>query len=100
MSFWTCGPFKEAIDRAEKMAYRAEQMKLFLEILEEDQKNQELIVSGSFDEKLVATMIQQDIDKKMATILGIPNGNEEKNDEISRETLLELIGKRTEDETR
>jgi len=98
MSFWTCGPFKETIDRVERMAFRAEQMKLFLDILEEDQKNQELLVSGSFDEKLVATMVQQDIDKKMATILGIPNGNEETNDEISRETLLELIGKRPEDE--
>ena len=98
MSFWTCGPFKEAIDRVAMMAYKAEQMKIFLEILEEDEKNQELLVSGSFDEKLIASMIQLDIDKKMATILGIPDGHEETNDEISREALLELIRKGSEDQ--
>ena len=97
MSFWTCGPFKEAIDRAQKMAFKAEQMKLFLELLEEDQKNKELLTSGSLDEKLIAQMVQLDIDKKVATILGIPDGHEETNDEISREALLESIRKGTED---
>ena len=81
--FWTCGPFKEAEERLERMVFRIEQMKMFLEILEEDKNNQEIIVSGSLDEKLVASMVQQDIDNKIATILGIPNGNEEKDDEIS-----------------
>lgn len=81
--FWTCGPFKEAEERLERMVFRIEQMKMFLEILDEDKNNQEIIASGSLDEKLVASMVQKDIDNKMATILGIPNGNEEKDDEIS-----------------
>jgi len=95
--FWTCGPFKEIHDRMERMSFRAEQMKVFMDILEEDKVNQELLVSGSLDEQLVAAMIQTDIDKKIAIILGIPDGNEEKNDEISRETLLESVRKGTEE---
>ena len=96
-SFWTCGPFKAAHDRVAMMAFRGEQMKVFLDILEEDEVNQELMRSGSLDEQLVAAMVQSDIDKKIAIILGIPDGHEKKNDEISRETLLELVRKRTED---
>jgi len=94
--FWTCGPFKEANDRVETMAFRAEQMRIFLELLEEDKANQEVISSGSLDEQLIAKMIQLDIDKKMATILGVPSGNEETDDEISRETLLKHVRERAE----
>ena len=94
--FWTCGPFKEATDRLERMVFRAEQMEVFMNLLEEDQKNQELIVSGSLDEQLIAKMIQLDIDKKMATILGVPSGNEEENDEIFGEALLEHVREGTE----
>lgn len=95
--FWTCGPFKKAHDRVEKMSYRVEQMKVFMDILEEDKANQKLLLSGSLDEQAVAAMIQLDIDKKIAILLGIPDGYEEKNDEISREALLELIRKGTEE---
>ena len=95
--FWTCGPFKEIHDRMERMSFRAEQMKVFMDILEEDRINQELLLSGSLDEQVIAAMIQSDIDKKIAILLGIPHGNEEKNDEISREALLELVRKRSEE---
>jgi len=94
--FWTCGPFKEMEDRRENMAYRMEQMEIFLKVIEEDKNNQEIIASGSFDEKMIASLIQLDIDKRMAILLGVPDGNEKTNDEISRETLLELIRKRPE----
>ena len=79
------------------MSFRAEQMKVFMDILEEDKANQKLLLSGSLDEQAVAAMIQLDIDKKIAILLGIPDGYEEKNDEISREALLELIRKGTEE---
>ena len=95
--FWTCGPFKEIHERIERMSFRAEQMKVFMDILEEDKANQKLLLSGSLDEQAVAAMIQLDIDKKIAILLGIPDGYEEKNDEISREALLELIRKGTEE---
>lgn len=95
--FWTCGPFKEIHERIERMSFRAEQMKVFMDILEEDKINQKLLLSGSLDEQAVAAMIQKDIDKKIAILLGIPDGYEEKNDEISREALLELIRKGTEE---
>ena len=95
--FWTCGPFKEIHERIERMSFRAEQMKVFMDILEEDKRNQKLLLSGSLDEQAVAAMIQLDIDKKIAIILGIPHDYEETNDEISREALLELIRKGTEE---
>ena len=92
--FWTCGPFKECNDRMENMAFRIEQMRIFTELLEEDKSNQNVIENGSAEEKLLASMIQLDIDKKMATLLGVPNGREKKVDEISGETVLEFIDKR------
>jgi len=95
--FWTCGPFKEIHERIERMSFRAEQMKVFMDILEEDKINQKLLLSGSLDEQAVAAMVQIDIDKKIAILLGIPDGYEKKNDEISRKTLLELIRKGTEE---
>jgi len=98
--FWTYGPFKEFEDKITQRQFKMEQMEHLMALIEEDKTNQELILSGSVDEKLIASMIQLDIDKKMAILLGVPDGHEKTNDEISRETLLELIGKRTEDETR
>jgi len=91
MKFWTCGPFKEAADRLEMMVFKAEQMRIFMETLEESQKVEELIVSGSLEDKLVASMVKLDIDKKLETLIGIPDGYEEENDEIPREAILESL---------
>ena len=91
MKFWTCGPFKEAADKLEMMVFKAEQMRIFMETLEESQKVEELIVSGSLEDKLVASMVKLDIDKKLETLIGIPDGYEEENDEISGETILESL---------
>ena len=33
--FWTCGPFKKANDNLQKMIFRAEQMKVFMETLDD-----------------------------------------------------------------
>ena len=93
--FWTCGPFKECNDRMENMAFRIEQMRIFMELLEEDKSNQDLVENGSDDERLLASMVQLDIDNKIAILLGVPDGREEKTDEISRETVLEFIDKRS-----
>jgi len=91
MKFWTCGPFKEAADKLEMMVFKAEQMRIFMETLEESQKVEELIVSGSLEDKLVASMVKLDIDKKLETLIGIPDGYEEENDEIPREAILESL---------
>lgn len=94
--FWTCGPFKEAADNLDRMVYRAEQMKLFMETLDEAKKLDEIIETGTPEEKLLASMMKLDIDKKIEILIGIPDGNEEKDDEISRETLLESLERFTE----
>ena len=93
--FWTCGPFQEAEERQARIAFKMEQMEHLMALIEEDKINQELILSGSIDEKLIASMIQLDIDKKIAILLGVPDGNEKKNDEISRKTLLKLVNQGT-----
>ena len=94
--FWTCGPFKEAVDNLDRMVYKAEQMRVFLETLDEVKKIDELIESGTAEEKLLASMMKLDLDKKLEILIGIPDGNKEKDDEISRETLLESLERFTE----
>ena len=96
MKFWTCGPFKEVQDRLEDMVFRAEQMTVFLNILEESQKIDEILETGTTEEKLIAAMLKLEIDKKLDTIIGIPDGNKEKNDEILGKTILESFERLTE----
>ena len=96
MSFWTCGPFKEAQDRLENMVFRAEQMSIFLNILEESNKVDEILENGTTEEKLLAAMLKLDIDKKLETIMGISNGHKEENDEISGETVFESFERSSE----
>ena len=96
MKFWTCGPFKEAQDRLETMVFKAEQMTVFLNILEESKKIDEILESGTTEEKLIAAMLKLEIDKKLETIIGIPDGNKEENDEIFGKTLLESFERLTE----
>lgn len=91
MKFWTCGPFKEANDRLDTMVFRAEQMRIFMETLEEINKVDEIIENGTLDEKLLASMIKLDVDKKLETLIGIPDGYEEKNDEVLGETILKSL---------
>ena len=89
--FWTCGPFKKANDNLKNMIFKAEQMKVFLEILEESKKIDELIEKGTEEEKLIASIMKLDVDKKIETLIGVPDGNEEENAKISRETILESL---------
>tara|TARA_R110001599_G_scaffold120216_1_gene291186 strand:+ start:154 stop:453 length:300 start_codon:yes stop_codon:yes gene_type:complete len=95
--FWTCGPFKEAQDRVKSMRFKSEQMKLLLDVLEESKVNNDFLENGTDNEKLLASIAQLEIDRKIATLLGVPeNGTEKENDEVLREVLLEYIGKRPE----
>ena len=93
--FWTCGPFKEANDRLEQMAFRVEQMRVFMEVLEEHEKIEEVLETGTPDEKLLAGLMKLDIDKKLEVLIGVPDGYEEKNDEVPRETILESLERLT-----
>ena len=83
--FWTCGPFKEAVDKLELMIFKAEQMRVFMETVEEHTKVEEIIETGTPDQKLLASMMKLDIDKKLEVLIGVPDGYEEENDEIPRE---------------
>ena len=89
--FWTCGPFKEANDRLEQMVFRAEQMRVFMEVLEEHEKIEEVLETGTSDEKLLAGLMKLDIDKKLEVLIGVPDGYEEENDEVPRETILKSL---------
>ena len=89
--FWTCGPFKEAADKLNLMVFKAEQMRVFMETVEEAKKIEELIENGDPNEKLIASLMKLDIDKKLETLIGVPDGYEETNDEISGETILESL---------
>jgi len=92
--FWTCGPFKEAEERAELMAFKAEQMSKLLQVIEESKANEEILENGTDTEKLLASIVQIEIDNKIATLLGVPiDGTEKENDEVLREVLFEHIGK-------
>tara|TARA_R110002153_G_scaffold273689_1_gene445270 strand:+ start:1024 stop:1320 length:297 start_codon:yes stop_codon:yes gene_type:complete len=92
--FWTCGPFKDANDRWKQAAFNIGQMQVFMELIEEEKSNQELIKNGSADEQQLAILIQLDIDKKMKILLGVPDGTKEKADEIFGKTVFESIDKR------
>lgn len=89
--FWTCGPFKKANDDLKQMVFRAEQMKVFLDTLEEAERIDEIIETGTKEEKLIASMMKLDVDKKIETLIGVPDGNEEEDAEISGETILESL---------
>ena len=58
--FWTCGPFKKANDDLKQMVFRAEQMKVFLDTLEEAERIDEIIETGTKEEKLIASMMKLD----------------------------------------
>ena len=93
--FWTCGPFKEANDRLEQMVFRVEQMRVFMEGLEEHEKIEEVLETGTPDEKLLAGLMKLDIDKKLEVLIGDPEPYEEENDEVPRETILESLERLT-----
>ena len=93
--FWTCGPFKEANDRLEQMVFRAEQMRVFMDVLDEHEKIEEVLETGTPDEKLLAGLMKLDIDKKLEVLIGVPDGYEEENDEVPRETILESLERLT-----
>lgn len=91
-SFWTCGPFKEAQDRLEKSAWKLEQTSLLMEIIEEHKELEKQIVTGTVEEKLLASLMKLENENRLNLILGITeDGNKETNDEISGEALLESI---------
>lgn len=93
--FWTCGPFKDCVDRLNLANFKMEQMRVFLDLLEEDKANQDIVKNGLPREQLLATLVQLDIDKKMAILLGVPDGTKEKTNEISRKTVFEPIHKKS-----
>ena len=93
MSFWTCGPFMEFQQRRELANFRIAQQTMLQSILDELQSVEDVIDSGSPEEKLIAAMMKHEIEAKLYTILGISDdGNgQTKSDEILRETILKSI---------
>tara|TARA_Y100000034_G_C6798239_1_gene357938 strand:+ start:690 stop:989 length:300 start_codon:yes stop_codon:yes gene_type:complete len=89
MSFWTCGPFKEAADRIEVANFKMMQQMLFQDIIKELQQVENLIENGTIDEKILAAMMHPDIESKLNTILGIPKNDngQTKSNEILGETI-------------
>tara|TARA_B100000575_G_C23038540_1_gene597716 strand:+ start:612 stop:908 length:297 start_codon:yes stop_codon:yes gene_type:complete len=86
--FWTCGPFKEAEDKLDNMIFRAEQMKVFLELLEESSKVDKIIENGTDEDKTLASLVKLDLDQKLQILLGIADEQQEEDDKVSREAIL------------
>ena len=95
--FWTCGPFKEAEDRLERMIFHAEQMEKFLGILENLESVESQITSGSVEEIYIGMMMKEDIERDLRTILGIEDDRQEEGSEILRKAVLESIGRTKEE---
>ena len=89
--FWTCGPFKEADDRRERMSFRIEQMEKFLSILENLETIEKQITSGSVEEIYIGMMMKEDAERDLRTILGIKDDRQEQDQEILREAILESL---------
>ena len=95
--FWTCGPFKEAEDRRERISFRIEQMERFLSILENLETIENQIVSGSVEEIYVGIMMKEEAESDLRAILGIEDDRQEESSEILREAILESITRTEED---
>ena len=95
--FWTCGPFKEAEERRERISFRIEQTERFLSILENLETIENQIVSGSVEEIYVGIMMKEEAESDLRTILGIEDDRQEESSEILREAILESITRTEED---
>jgi len=95
--FWTCGPFKEAIDRQERVAFKMEQMTKFMDILENLEKIEGQIASGSIEDKYLGLLMREDAERDLRIILGIEDDRQEEDSEILRKTILESFTRPTED---
>ena len=95
--FWTCGPFKEAEDRRERMSFRIEQMEKFMTILENLEKIDKQIEEGSVEDKYIGLMMKGDMERDLNVILGIEDDRQEQDSTILGKAILESIA-RTEEE--
>lgn len=91
---WTCGPFAEAERRVEMFAFRVVQQEKLQEILSELEKVKEIIDTGTTEEKLLASMLQLELEQNLYILLGVDDGQTE-NSEIFGKTIPEFIAKRT-----
>lgn len=97
MAFWTCGPFKEAEDRKQRVQFRFEQMAKFMEILDNLKKMDETIETGSLEDKYLAMLMKQDVERDLNTILGIENDGKKEDTEILGKAILESLTRTTEE---
>ena len=95
MAFWTCGPFKEAEDRRKRVQFKFEQMEKFMEIIDNLKKMDETIETGSLEDKYLAMLMKQDVERDLDTILGIKNDGKEENKEILGKAILESLTRTT-----
>ena len=97
MAFWTCGPFKEVEDRRKRVQFKFEQRAKFMEIIDNLKKMDEKIETGSLEDKYLAMLMKQDVERDLDTILGIENDGKEKDEEILREAILKSFTRSTEE---
>lgn len=97
MSFWTCGPFKEAEERRKRVQFNMEQMGKFMEIIENLKKVDETIETGSLEDKYLAMLMKLDVERDLDIILGIENDGKKEDKEILGKTILESLTRTTEE---
>ena len=97
MSFWTCGPFKEAEDRRKRAQFKFEQMGKFMEIIDNLKKMDETIETGSVEDKYLAMLMKLDVERDLDIILGIEDDGKEENKEILGKAILKSLTRPTEE---
>lgn len=97
MSFWTCGPFKEAEDRRKRVQFNMEQMGKFMEIIANLKKVNDSIETGSLEDKYLAMLMKLDVERDLDIILGIENDGKKEDKEILGKTILESLPGTTEE---
>lgn len=97
MSFWTCGPFKEAEERRKRVQFNMEQMGKFMEIIANLKKVEETIETGSPEDKYLAMLMKLDVERDLDIILGIENDGKKEDKEILGKTILESLTRTTEE---
>ena len=95
--FWTCGPFKEAEDRRERISYNMERHERLMQILESLKDVEKQIASGSIEEKYLGLMMKGDVERDLHIILGIKDDRQEESSEILGKAILESITRTDED---
>ena len=88
---WTCGPFAKVLRDLEMFTFKMMQTAKFQEVLEEIEQTKEVLKNGTEQEKILATLLQLDLEQKLMLLIGGKDYVETKDYKIPRETISGLV---------